>query len=241
MKLLRLVMILALAFSAGCIKLTQTLTLEADGSGTIEIDYSIPEETVTQVSGMIKLATELAKASGEPAPHDEHSYLGLLLNPSENRIRQKVTSYKIDGLALKEVKVESRDGSRDVNMLLSFQRITDLAQTDFFAEQGFALTRLPNGKHYRLTRKGAGAPAESPVDLNDPDVVRMLSPVLGGFEATVGVKTPGNILQANTTRRSRRQAVWNFDFNRDPKAFRDFYGKQLIVVFDGVGLSLPAE
>ena len=35
MKLLRLFLILALACSAGCIKLTQTLTLEADGSGTI--------------------------------------------------------------------------------------------------------------------------------------------------------------------------------------------------------------
>jgi hypothetical protein len=240
MKLLRLFLILALAFSAGCIKLTQTLTLEADGSGTIEIDYSIPEETVTQVSGMIKLATELAKASGEPAPHDEHSYLGLLLNPSEKRIRQKVTSYKIDGLALKEVKVESRDGSREVTMVLTFKRITDLAQADFFAEQGFALTRLPTG-NYRLTRKGTGVPAQSPVDLDDPQVVRMLTPVLGGFKATVGVKTPGRILKANTTRRSRRQAVWNFDFNRDPKAFRDFYSKPLILIFEGAGLSLPAE
>lgn len=240
MKLLRLFLILALACSAGCIKLTQTLTLEADGSGMIEIDYSIPEETVTQVSGMIKLATELAKASGEPAPHDEHSYLGLLLNPSENRIRQKVTSYKIDGLALKEVKVKSRDGSREVTMVLTFKRITDLAQADFFAEQGFALTRLPTG-NYRLTRKGTGVPAQSPVDLNDPQVVRMLTPVLGGFEATVGVKTPGRILKANTTRRSRQQAVWTFDFDRDPTAFRDFYSKPLILIFEGAGLSLPAK
>jgi hypothetical protein len=236
----RLVLVAALAFSAGCIKFSETLTLQGDGSGSIDITYTIPEETVAQITGMMKLTDELAAATEQPSPYESHAYLGLLLNPSESRIRQKVDDYKIDGLVLKNVKVESRDGSREVKVQLAFDRITDLAGTDFFAEQGFALTRTANG-NYRLSRAGSPNKTESAADLDDPKIVRMLTPVLGGFEATIGIQTPGRILQANTTRRSLRQAVWNFDFNRNAKDFREFYNKELIVIFDGAGLSLPAE
>jgi hypothetical protein len=240
MKTLRLILLGTLLLSSGCLKFSETLTLHEDGSGVLDIEYSIPEETVTQITGMIKLAEELAMASGEPSPYDSNSYLGLLLNPSETRIEQKMASYTIEGLVLNEVKVESRDGSRRVRMQLTFKSIADLARTDFYVEQGFALTRLADG-NYRLSRKGNPAVAASSLDMNDPEVARLLSPVLGGFEATIGIKTPRNILQANTARRSLRQAVWVFDFNHEAAAFRDFYSQELIVDFDGRGLSLPAE
>jgi len=240
MRLIRLLLIAALVLSAGCIKFSETLTLHEDGSGVIDIAYTLPEETVTQISGMMKLADELAEASGEAPPGDSHGYLELLLNPSENRIKNKVESYKVDGLTLKEVKVESRDGSRQVKLQLIFKSIQSLAKTDFFADQGFTLKRIQGG-NYRLTRKGMKAASSEPVDLNDPKVVRLLTPILGGFDATIGVKTPGRIREANTTRRSLRQAVWNFEFNREAEDFRKFYTKDLVVVFEGAGLSLPAE
>jgi hypothetical protein len=240
MRHLNLLLLALLALSAGCIDFTETLTLNDDGSGLMDITYALPEETVTQITGMMKLADELAKVSDQEPPGDSHSYLELLLNPSEKRIRRKIESYSIDGLAVKNMKVESRDGSRQVTFQLTFERITDLAKTDFFADQGFTLSRIQGG-NYRLLRKGMKAPSEQPVDLNDPQIVRMLTPILGGFNATIGVKTPGRILQANTTRRSLRQAVWNFEFNRDAEDFRSFYTKDLVVVFDGSGLSLPAE
>ncbi|MBL7076205.1 MAG: hypothetical protein ISS31_01930 [Kiritimatiellae bacterium] len=241
MKCIRLFLVAAFALSsAGCIKFSKTLTLNDDGSGVIDITYTLPEETVTQISGMMKLADELADAAGEPPPGDSHGYLELLLNPSENRIKRKVDSYKIDGLVLKKVKVESRDGSRQVELQLTFKRITDLAQTDFFTDQGFTLSRVQGG-NYRLERKGTPVSSSPPVDMEDPQIARLLTPVLGGFDATIGVKTPGRILQANTTRRSLRQAVWNFEFNRDAEDFRAFYTKDLIVIFEGAGLSLPAE
>ncbi|NQU41277.1 MAG: hypothetical protein HQ523_15115 [Lentisphaerae bacterium] len=240
MKILRLLLIIGVALSAGCMKLTETLTLNSDGSGILDIDYRLPEETVTQISGMMKLAAQLAAASGEPAPHDANDYLNLLLNPSEARIRQKVDSYGIEDLILKEVKVESNDGQRVVKMQLTFRRITDLAKTDFFVEQGFVLTRQQDG-NYRLTRAGNRDVRASAIDLDDPQIVHILTPILGGFEATILVKTPGRLLQANTTGRSLQQAVWNFDFNRDPKAFRDFYSEELVAVFEGEGLSLSAE
>ncbi|MDP6629666.1 MAG: hypothetical protein QGH42_09365 [Kiritimatiellia bacterium] len=240
MRHLNLLLLALLVLSAGCIDFTETLTLNDDGSGLIDITYSLPEETVTQITGMIKLADELASVSGEEPPGDSHGYLDLLLNPSEERIKRKVESYDIDGLAVKDMKVESRHGGRHVKFQLTFDRITDLAKTDFFADQGFTLSRI-QGDNYRLLRKGIKAPSEQPIDLEDPQIVRMITPILGGFNATVGVKTPGRVLQANTTRRSLRQAVWNFEFNRDPEDFRSFYTKDLEVVFDGSGLSLPAE
>ncbi len=240
MRYLNLLLLALLALSAGCIDFTQTLTLNDDGAGLMDIAYSLPEETVTQMAGMMRLADELAKASGEEPPGDSHGYLELLLNPSENRIKRKVESYGIDGLAVKEAKVESRDGSRRVTLQLTFERITDLARTDFFADHGFSLSRIEGG-HYRLLRQGMKVPSQQPVDLKDPQIVHVLTPILGGFTATIGVKTPGRILHANTTRRSLRQAVWSFEFNRDAEDFRSFYTKDLVVVFDGSGLSLPAE
>lgn len=238
MKLIRYLLAALLLLSAGCIKFSETLTLNDDGSGIIELTYVLPEKTVTQMTGMMKMADELAETAGETPPGQTHSYLELLLNPSEDRIRRKVQSYKAEGLTLTNVEVTSVDGNRNVELQLSFQRITNLKQTDFFADQGFVLTRAPGG-NYRLERQGAAVSAISPVDLDNPQVVRSLTPVLGGFEATIGVKTPRRILQANTPRRSSRQAVWTFDFNRDAADFRAFYTKNLVVVFDGTGLSLP--
>ncbi len=240
MRVFHLLLIVALALSAGCIKLSETMTLNDDGSGTIDITYTLPEETVTQISGMMKLADDLAEAEGNPPPGDAHGYLELLLNPSESRIKRQVENYGVDGLELKTVKVQSRDGSRQVTLQLTFKNIHDLAKTDFFADRGFTLTRVQGG-NYRLERKGIETTSTQPVDIDDPQVVRLLTPILGGFDATIGVKTPGRILQANTTRRSLRQAVWNFEFNRDAADFRSFYTKDLVVVFEGAGLSLPAE
>ncbi len=240
MRYVRLLLIAALALSVGCIKFSKTLTLNDDGSGLIDITYTLPEETVTQMSGMMTLADELAEAAGEPPPGDKHGYLELLLNPSENRIKSKVESYDVPGLKLNTVKVESRDGSRRVRLQLLFKNIQDLAETDFFADHGFTLTRLEGG-NYRMVRKGTETSGPQPVDLDDPQIVRLLTPILGGFEAMVKVKTPGRILQANTTRRSLRQAAWNFEFNRDAEDFREFYTKDLIAVFEGAGLSLPVE
>ncbi len=240
MRHIHLILVAALSLSSGCIKFSETLTLHDDGSGVIDIAYTLPEETVTQISGMMKLANELADAVGEEPPGDSHGYLELLLNPSENRIKRKVESYKVDGLALKEVKVEERDGSRQVTFQLTFKSIRDLADTDFFADHGFTLSRVQEGR-FRLIRKGMQASGAEPVDLDDPQIVRLLTPILGGFNAMIGVKTPGRIIEANTTRRSLRQAVWNFEFNRDAADFRSFYTKDLVIVFEGAGLSLPAE
>lgn len=238
MKTARLTLILLLPLLAGCIQIDETLSLESDGSGTIDLKYVIPEQTVNQIGGMLTLAGQLAEAADKPSPYDEHDYLVLLLSPSEERIMELAGRYEAAGIMLQEVAVKSRDAAREVTISLAFRNLAALYEADFFKEQGFRLDKLPSG-NYRLGRFTEGSTEAANVDMNDPATVRMLTPLLGGFDATITMKVPGRILKTNTTRRDSRQAVWQFDFNRDPKAFRAFYNQDIAVIFEGTGLNLP--
>jgi hypothetical protein len=228
--------------ASGCLKLEQTLSLQADGSATLRVEYEIPEQTCVQVAALLKLADELAEAQGRPPAAAGADYLPLVLGPVQEQLREYLRKTLPDDARVETCLVESGEGLRRVTVVVNAADLAALDRVPAFRDYGFKLSRLNSG-NYRLARgpvTDPNAPAPAADDLSDPETVRLLTPVLGGFKATLSVETPSPILEANSNRRSLRRVDWEFDFNRNPADFRAFHTERLSVVFDGAGLSLPA-
>jgi len=238
MKHVRVVLLLALAMTAGCMELKEDVSLRGDGSGTIELKYLVPEQTVSQVGGLVKLARQLAMVSDMADPIGDSDYLLLLLNPSEERIRKRLAAYADDGLTLDDVKVRARDNGREVRLVLGFKSLAALRKLDVFADHGFEISKRDDG-NYVLARRVPNADPVAEAQAMPPETVRLVTPLLAGFKVTVTVKPPGRILRANTTQRETASATWTFDFDRDPNAFRDFHTAEMALVFEGEGLAIP--
>lgn len=223
----------------GCLEMDQVITIEPDGAGTIALEYSIAERASTQLSAMVRLAGQMAEAGGEAAPALEQEYVLALLIPDEERIRQTFQRYEAQGVTIQELALDSRNAEWRVKLTLAFTDLARLAQTDFYADFGFAVQRLPDGD-YRLWRKVQATGDDAAAVLADEASVKAVTPFLRGFDVTVSVRTPGDVLRANTMRKSLRQASWKYAFDRDPRSFLAFQNQDVEIVFKGAGVTLPA-
>lgn len=240
MKMLRLALLgLVLCTTTGCPKLAQTLTLTETGSGSFEVSYSIPEQAIDQLKAMASLHRQMVAASGQPFETDqgyEDAY--LFLDPDEDALRAKIGKYKANGVEIEQMNVQTRNAWRQVHLKIRFRDIGELAETDFFNDYGFSLYKSPKG-NYVLYREAPEAEHEYPTNLDDPKISRSLTPILGGFNVTVHVNTPTQILKTNAQRHTAHTASWQFDYDRDPNAFVYLQKQTFMIVFDGRGLSLP--
>jgi hypothetical protein len=241
MKALRhlLVATFAVVVASGCVKLEQTLTIEKDGSGEMEIEYSITDQALTQLTAMFNLEKELALAAGEEPPEvDPNDLTRLMLDPDEDAIRAHFRSYRAKGISFEDLEVDMREGRKHLKMKILFKNLATLAQADFFADHGFSLSRTSEG-NYLFERVPPDADGEPPPRITDQETERELTPLLGGFSASYSVKVPGRIIRTNAPRKSLYSAEWAFTFSDDPNAFADFHFKPLGLLFDGENLDLP--
>jgi len=234
-----LLVTLLLTACLGCLRLEEVLTIRADGSGTLEMEYVIPESTLAQLKAMQRLRKRLATVEGDrktvEEPDDE--YTRFLLYYGSEDIEKKFKQYEKHGIRLERIKVESRDARRHVELKARFRNITQLQDTAMFPEHGFTLERQSDGNYFFRRRPliGTGEPTPRPSEKE----VRTLTPILRGFYVTVQINTPGRIIRTNAPRRSLYRAEWSFDFAQDPNAFTDFQNQEFRIAFEGRGLSLP--
>lgn len=238
-KLLRVLSACLALAAAGCIDIEQTLVMEKDGSGSLEISYSISEQSITQVKSMLKLQQQLALTAGEEDDALELDEMTeLILDPSENRFRKKVASYSALGIKLTDIRIRTRKTRRHVDLKIECDNLANLARTDLLEGCMFALQRDADG-NYTYTEKGVDSGEPSPVDMTNPQTVRLLSPILGGFKVEQTVKLPGRIIRTNAHRKGITTASWTYDLSRNQNAFVTYQRRNLVIVFDGQGLDLP--
>ena len=236
----RWIPVVALTLAAGCIKLNESLTLKEDGSGSLDVTYSIAEQTITQLKAMNKLRDQLAIVSGDPsdvAAKDDLS--ALFMDPVEDSMRKRLKGYEKFGITAPTVRVESRNAGRYVTLKLLFDNLANAAKADFFQEHGFFLSKNAKG-NYLLNRPAEAPDGSTSMDFSDPESVKLLTPLLGGFKVVIKVNTPTKILDSNATEKAARSATWSFDFDKDPKAVLALQRQAFTVLFDGTGASLPA-
>ena len=236
MKILKVLPVLVLLAASGCLKLDETLTIEKNGSGNIELTYIIPEQTVAQMKSMFKLRDQMDLITGQSAPQTkEEIFQRLFFDPAEERIRQQLKRYEPFGITIDTLKVETRSSARNVNLKVLFADLARLAKTDFFPEHGFTLARNKDGTY---TFYRASEPNGSQENIGS-EAAGLLTPVLNGFRAALKINTPGKIIETNASRKTLYNAAWIFEFDKDPNAMTALQRQNMKIVFDGKDLNLP--
>lgn len=239
MKTVRYAAVCILLLACGCIKLDHTLTLAKDGSGSVEMNITIPHKSVTQLSAMLKLKKELDKANEatESFSTSEKICQAVLEGTLED-IAKAFKPYEEYGITLSRKKVENSPDVRSVYLKIDFPDIQKASQSDIFAMYGFSIAKKEDG-NYVITRpsdardrKGPAVVAKTNEDLNT-------NAILDGFEVVIRVRTPGAILKTNAQRTSTYTAVWNFDMSVDENALYNLQNQNFGIVFDGRDVSIP--
>jgi hypothetical protein len=223
--------------AAGCLNLEQEIAILPDGSGSFILHYAVSEQAIIQMQAMERLKQQLAAINGDaPAPTGIGDLMPLFRDTSAADIHQICAPYKANGIEVVNVDVESRGRWQHVHVEGTFRSLADLAKADFFPEYGFSLFKTKEG-HYAFHR--AGRQLDQLPGPADAETIQMLAPLMAGFSVRLKVQTPTPILKTNAPRKSRNEAEWAFDFNRDPNVLTTLQISPLTIVFDGRGLSLP--
>jgi hypothetical protein len=217
----------SLLLSVSCIRVEQTLTLQADGSGTFDLRYGMSEEDAAEMKRMAGQAAEAEGLAAGEAPQSPFDF-------DEESVRKDFEEYRSSGVTLEKVKSETVDGWKYINLTVRFASLKSLAETEFVSDRGLSLTRRPDG-HYEFRQ--AAPPQETEPDVGA--VGDMMNEVMKGFHATVRVVVPSRIVESNADRAEDRAVTWEFDLARDARALERARKMDLRVVFDGQGIDLP--
>jgi len=227
----------ALVF-AGCIRLDQTLTIEKDASGSLDVSYAISEDAVAQAKAAFKLRDQMAMESGKSdAAIFDDPLVQTFLYPNAEDIKREMDKYARNGIKLESLKITTADNWRNVKMKLTFKNLAEVAKADFFRKDGFSLSKNTEG-NYALKKDGAGRYTA----LLSPDMTNLVSPMLTGFNVVVNVSVPGRILKTNAHRTSpqNNMATWSYNYDKDPNVLSTIQNQSFSIVFDGKGLNLPS-
>lgn len=239
MKCLRLLAAGLALFASGCLKVDETLTLEKNGAGSLELIYSIPDQTSNQMKSMIKLRDQMSAITGQAQPRTSEDELErIFFDPSEAQIRQVLKKYESFGITIEVLKLEARNAARNVTLTLAFKDIGRAAKADFFPEHGFSLSHNQDGTYTFLrTPEGEGF-AFQPQNVSQ-DAAAILNPVLNGFRVALKVTTPGRIIESNASRKTLYNGAWIFDYDKNPNAVTALQKQSMKIVFEGKGITLP--
>lgn len=245
MRRLRAIAAAGLLLSAGCLKFEGQLSLKENGAGTLELTYSVAEQTVTQIEAMHKLRRELEAAASTNGtaitnvPNQKAAgFDRYLFNPQKAEILEKLKEYEPLGIVVEKMELKSVDVRRNVNIKVRFDSLASLAKTDFFQQFGFSVTKDAQD-NYVLERFPSSPPQETRPDMSDPEIVRTLTPLLNGFSVAFTVNTPVRIVRTTAPITTPYSSTWRFDFDRDPSAVIALQNQRFQLVMDGRGMKLP--
>jgi hypothetical protein len=215
---------------AGCIKVDQTLTLNADGSGTLAMRYGMAEETLAQLRAM----QQMAGPGGEGLSMEQETPFDF--DPEE--LRAEFEADRPAGVELTALSSEVVNGWKFIDLEIAFDDIRALKRTELFEDSRLAITQLRNG-NFRVTQRGSGG-----ADLSGDAAGRALMPqmtaMLAGFRIVQSIVVPGEIIKTNASRVDGRRASWVFDIADDPDVMQTLAETDLELVLSGEGVSLPA-
>ena len=217
----------------GCIKVDQILTLEKDGSGTIDLTYRMSEESIAQWQDVAR------HMFGSSEGGNTSSIMPFDFSDAD--IRRDFKEYEREGVLLQSLKTETRNGWKIRRMVIGFRNLAALSKAGFLGGRNISLAKDSRGNYVLSQQAGRGGnlPAEL-AEFSDPSTDSIFSGMMEGFRAVIRVKTPGRILETNAPEKSEREAGWVFDLDRDSEALKKVQEASLRIVFDGKGLDIPA-
>lgn len=229
------ILLVSCGLLSGCLKLQQTLTINADASGLYSLSYSISEDAIVQARAVSKLSG-LAVMQGSGQTEDR--FTRMFLNPDEATLRREFKTYERYGVTIDSLKVQTKGGWRQVALRLAFKDIAQLQKADFFRDYGFSLVKNAGG-NYVFVREAASRTRKASDLPLPPETIRLLAPILAGLSLDFNVSVPGRIVTTSAHRQTQNTATWSYRFDKDPNAFVAVQRQQFNVLFEGKGLTLP--
>ena len=222
----------------GCLKLEQVINLRPDGSGSLDLKYNLAESSVNQFRAMLQLRDRLAAARGGSAVSEfEHSLANrVFLNHSEEQVRNYLRTFEPDGIRVDTLRIQSTGGWRQTHLILQFDNLQRALQSDLMRDARLSFRRDRQGD-YRLYRPPENTSTNQPLLMNDADI-RMLSPMLAGFNVSIRLNVPERIVRSNAHRKDATTVQWVFDFDRNPQALTALQNQVFDTTFDGSKLNL---
>lgn len=215
---------------AGCIKVDQTLTLNADGSGTLAMRYGMPEQAIAQLQAIQQMAAQGGEGLEvqQEAPFD--------FEPEQ--VRADFEASKPEGVELTALSSEVVDGWKYIDLTLAFDDIGALKRTEMFEKSNLSIEPTPDG-NYRITQRGGGDTELPGGEAADAQLMQQMAAMLAGFRIAQTVVVPGDIIETNAPQVDGRRASWVFDIAQDPNVIQTIADTNLELVFDGDGVALP--
>ncbi len=224
-KLLLLPALIALIGLGGCIKATEVVTLNKDGSGTVDFTYGMKEETLKQLKSMSEAGEEGSSGS---MSMDSFEF-------DEAKVREKFEGLKDKGVTLKKVSSEKKDGWEYMTVVFDFKDLSALRDADTPLDE-FSLSKNADG-NYVFTTKGGGE--EKEMTDEEKQQMQMMAAMFAGMKIDIRINTPGQVLETNATSRGADYAQWVYDIDKDPAAMTKMESAGMKLVFSGKGVTIP--
>ena len=229
------------ALAAGCMDVSQSLTINADGGGTLALTYNVPEQTIVQINGMLTLRQRLSTAAGESAvPEEPDFFTRLILCANEDQIRQLFKTVEGRGITVDELEFDNRNASRRAKLKLTYNDLARLAVVGLWPERRMVLMKTETGDYDLVLRSTVLDPGKVPEVVSGSDMARELQPLMAGFRAELKIRTPSEIVRSTAPRKTAQTVTWTFDFDRDPRCVTALQIDPITVTFQGKGLDLNA-
>ncbi|WP_462319778.1 hypothetical protein [Halochromatium sp.] len=236
MPTLRWLCVIALAFTAtGCIKVDQTLTLNQDGSGTLDIRYGMSEQAIAQLEAMEKMGQAMQENGGEPI--DMEADTPFDLDFDEAQVRQEFEAKKLEGVEMVSATSETVAGWRYMDLELSFEDLEALKQTDFFDDSELSLSKDAEG-NYVLVQRSTEGDAGGDMDDMDPQMLKQMATMFAGMRIANRFVVPTEIIETNATEVDGQTAAWVYDIENDPAILTQLQDFNMRVVFSSKGASI---
>lgn len=210
----------------GCIKMEQDITLNKDGSGNVKFMYAMAEQTINQMKAMSQMGAE---EGVEVESDDDFEF-------DEEKVRTKFEELKDQGITLKSVKSETRDGWKYMHIDFDFQDIAKLNETEVAGDSPIIIAKNAEGNYVVTSKMGGG---EMEMEDADAEQMKAMLPMLAGLRIALKVTTPTKIISTTAPIKTATSAEWVFDVDADPDSVLKMSQTKMEIVFDGAGVTIP--
>lgn len=237
MRILRWVWVAVVAAVAltGCIKVDQTMTLQKDGSGTLNIRYGMSEQAIAQIEAMEQMSQAMGEQDGaeidNEAPFD--------FDFDEQQVREDFEAQNLDGVELLSAESEIADGWRYMQLTVAFDSLAALSKTDYFEDNELSLTKDAEGNYVLSQRSGDGDIVPDAEPAEQQQLMEQMAAMFAGMRLANRIVVPSEIIETNATELEGNKASWVFDIDEDPTVLGKLENLDMRVVFSSDGVSIP--
>lgn len=223
---------------SGCVKMDQTLTINKDGSASVEMSYGMSEAMVNQMEMMKKMSATMQEGKTEESQPDDNDSFDF----NEESIRSRYAQLQKYGITLDSLSTEVKDGWKYIHMKYSTKDLAALAKTAFAENSTMSLTKDAGGNYVLLQKNSdynMGEDAEDTTPEMKEMMMKQMLPMMKGMQVAFRVKVPGDVIESNATEVKGNEVAWIYDIDKDPSFVMNASKMEdMRIVFSGKGLSL---